>query len=141
MALLLIQGYVSKQMGRKVRDPQFLSEWIPKIVQDIGMSAVGPVVVENYDHWKGDGGFVPSATQFIEAPSLIPSHTTGVQILTQSAITCHTYPDNFFQVVIDSCLLIPNYHQVKNKIMASLGMRENFSLYNTLWGWPGGIDK
>ena len=137
MALLLIQGYVSEQMGRKVRDPQFLSEWIPKIVQDIGMSAVGPVVVENYDHWKGDGGFVPSATQFIEAPSLIPSHTTGVQILTQSAITCHTYPDNFFQVVIDSCLPIPDWMRIRNKIMASLVMKEDYSLYNTQWGWRG----
>ena len=136
MALLLIQGYVSEQMGRKVRDPQFLVDWIPQIVQDIGMSAVGPVVVENYDHWKGDGS-VPSATQFIEAPALIPSHTTGVQILTQSAITCHTYPDNFFQVVIDSCLPIENHQLVKNKIMASLVMREDYSLYNTQWGWRG----
>ena len=137
MALLLIQGYVSEQMGRKVRDPQFLSEWIPQIVQDIGMSAVGPVVVENYDHWKGDGGSVPSATQFIEAPSPIPSHTTGVQILTQSAITCHTYPDNFFQVVIDSCLPIPDWMRIRNKIMASLVMKEDYSLYNTQWGWRG----
>ena len=90
----------------------------------------------DYDHWKS-AGFVPSATQFIEAPALIPSHTTGVQILTQSAITCHTYPDNFFQVVIDSCLPIPDWMRIRNKIMASLVMKEDYSLYNTQWGWRG----
>jgi len=137
VALLLIQGYVGKHMGVKVRDPQFLVDWLPQIVTDIGMVSVGKPIVENYDHWKSDGGSAPSATQFIEAPAPIPSHTTGVQILTQSAITCHTYPDNFFQVVIDSCLPIPNHHKIKNKIMASLVMREDYSLYNTEWGWRG----
>ena len=134
MALLLIQGYVGKHMDAKVRDPQFLVDWLPQIVTDIGMVSVGKPIVEEYAHWEG---LAPSATQFIEAPAPIPSHTTGVQILTQSAITCHTYPDDFFQVVIDSCLPIPNRVRVKNKIMASLCMREDYSLYIAEWGWRG----
>ena len=137
MALLMIQGTVSHRMGEKTRSSGFLADWIPWIVADIGMTSVGDVIVEGYDHWKGDGGSAPSATQFIEAPAPIPTHTTGVQILTQSAITCHTYPDNFFQVVIDSCLPIPNWIKVKNKIMASLSMKVDYSLYNTEWGWRG----
>ena len=137
MALLMIQGYVLPHMGEKTRSSGFLADWIPWIVADIGMTSVGDVIVEGYDHWKGDGGSAPSATQFIEAPAPIPTHTTGVQLLTQSAITCHTYPDNFFQVVIDSCLPIPNWVKVKNKIMASLSMKVDYSLYNTEWGWRG----
>ena len=134
MALLMIQGYVLPHMGEKTRSSGFLVDWIPWIVSDIGMTSVGDVVVESYDHWSGSA---PSATQFIEAPAPIPSHTTGVQILTQSAITVHTYPDNFFQVVIDSCLPIPNWVKVKNKIMASLVMKEDLSHYIPEWGWKG----
>ena len=137
MALLMIQGTVSHRVGESVRSSEFLVEWIPWIVSDIGMTSVGDVVVENYDHWKDDGGSAPSATQFIEAPAPIPTHTTGVQILTQSAITVHTYPDNFFQVVIDSCLPIPNWMKVRNKIMASLSMKEDYSFYDARWGWRG----
>jgi len=133
VALLLIQGYVSKQMGVKVRDPQFLVDWLPQIVTDVGMVSVGKPIVEEYAHWEGSA---PSATQFIEAPAPVP-HTTGVQILTQSAITCHTYPDDFFQVVIDSCRNIENHQRVKNKIMASLCMREDLSRYIPEWGWRG----
>ena len=133
MALLMIQGTVSHRMGEKVRSSEFLVEWIPWIVSDIGMTSVGDVVVESYDHWSGSA---PSATQFIEAPAPVP-HTTGVQILTQSAITVHTYPDNFFQVVIDSCLPIPNWIKVKNKIEASLVMKEDYSFYDARWGWRG----
>jgi len=120
-------------MGESVRSLGFLVEWIPWIVTDIGMTSVGDVVVESYDHWSGSA---PSATQFIEAPAPVP-HTTRVQILTQSAITCHTYPDNFFQVVIDSCLPIPNWIKVKNKIEASLVLREDYSFYDARWGWRG----
>ena len=133
MALLMIQGYVLPHMGEKTRSSGFLADWIPWIVTDIGMTSVGDVVVESYDHWSGSA---PSATQFIEAPAPVP-HTTGMQILTQSAITCHTYPDNFFQVVIDSCLPIPNWIKVKNKIMASLVMKEDYSFYDARWGWRG----
>ena len=133
MALLLIQGYVGMGMGEKVRSPDFLAQWLPQLVRDIGMVSVGKPVVEEYKHWEGSA---PSATQFIEAPAPVP-HTTGVQILTQSAITCHTYPDDFFQVVIDSCLPIPNQVRVKNKIMASLCMREDLSRYIPEWGWRG----
>ena len=133
MALLMIQGTVSHRMGEKVRSSEFLVEWIPWIVSDIGMTSVGDVVGESYDHWSGSA---PSATQFIEAPAPVP-HTTGVQILTQSAITVHTYPDNFFQVVIDSCLPIPNWIKVKNKIEASLVMKEDYSFYDARWGWRG----
>ena len=133
MALLMIQGTVSHRMGEKVRSSEFLVEWIPWIVSDIGMTSVGDVVVESYDHWSGSA---PSATQFIEAPAPVP-HTTGVQILTQRAITVHTYPDNFFQVVIDSCLPIPNWIKVKNKIEASLVMKEDYSFYDARWGWRG----
>ena len=120
-------------MGEEVRSSEFLVDWIPWIVSDIGMTSVGDVVVESYDHWSGSA---PSATQFIEAPAPVP-HTTGVQILTQSAITCHTYPDNFFQILIDSCLPIPNWIKVKNKIMASLVMKEDYSFYDARWGWRG----
>ena len=134
MALLLIQGYVGKHMDAKVRDPQFLVDWLPQLVQDIGMVSVGKPVVEEYKHWEGSA---PSATQFIEAPAPIPSHTTGVQILTQSAITCHTYPDGYFQIILDSCLPIPNRVRVKNQIMASLCMREHMSRYIPEWGWRG----
>ena len=134
MALLLIQGYVSKQMGVKVRDPQFLVDWLPQIVADIGMVSVGKPIVEEYAHWEGSA---PSATQFIEAPAPIPSHTTGVQIVTASAVTVHTYPDSFFQVVIDSCLPIQNWMRIRNKIMASLVMREHTSRYISEWGWRG----
>ena len=133
MALLMIQGTVSHRMGEEVRSSEFLVDWIPWIVSDIGMTSVGDVVVESYDHWSGSA---PSATQFIEAPAPVP-HTTGVQILTQSAITCHTYPDNFFQILIDSCLPIPNWIKVKNKIMASLVMKEDYSFYDARWGWRG----
>ena len=95
MALLMIQGYVSALTGEKVRNPGFLVDLLPQIVHDIGMVSVGSPVVEEYKHWEGSA---PSVTQFIEAPAPIPTHTTGVQILTQSAITCHTYPDDFFPV-------------------------------------------
>ena len=134
MALLMIQGYVSARTGEKVRNPGFLVDWLPQIVQDIGMVSVGSPVVEEYKHWEGSA---PSVTQFIEAPAPIPTHTTGVQILTQSAITCHTYPDDFFQVLVDSCLPIPNWVRGKNKIMASLVMKEDYSFYDARWGWRG----
>ena len=133
MALLMIQGTVSHRMGEEVRSSEFLVDWIPWIVSGIGMTSVGDVVVESYDHWSGSA---PAATQFIEAPAPVP-HTTGVQILTQSAITCHTYPDDFFQVLVDSCLPIPNWVRVKNKIMASLVMKEDYSFYDARWGWRG----
>ena len=134
MALLMIQGYVSARTGEKVRNPGFLVDWLPQIVQDIGMVSVGSPVVEEYKHWEGSA---PSVTQFIEAPAPIPTHTTGVQILTQSAITCHTYPDDFFQVLVDSCLPIPNWVRVKNKIMASLVMKEDYSFYDARSGGRG----
>ena len=134
MALLMIQGYVSARTGEKVRNPGFLVDWLPQIVQDIGMVSVGSPVVEEYKHWEGSA---PSVTQFIEAPAPIPTHTTGVQILTPRAITCHTYPDDFIQVLVDSCLPIPNWVRVKNKIMASLVMKEDYSFYDARWGWRG----
>ena len=134
MALLLIQGYVGKHMDAKVRDPQFLVDWLPQIVADIGMVSVGKPIVEEYAHWEGSA---PSAVQFIEAPAPIPSHTTGVQILTQSAITCHTYPDGYFQIILDSCLPIPNWMRARNKIMASLVLTEHMSRYIPEWGWRG----
>ena len=130
----MIQGYVSARTGEKVRNPGFLVDWLPQIVQDIGMVSVGSPVVEEYKHWEGSA---PSVTQFIEAPAPIPTPPTGVQILTQSAITCHTYPDDFFQVLVDSCLPIPNWVRVKNKIMASLVMKEDYSFYDARWGWRG----
>ncbi len=134
MALLMIQGTVSMRMGVKVRDPGFLVDWLPQIVRDIGMVSVGNPVVEEYKHWEGSA---PSVTQFIEAPAPIPSHTTGVQIVTASAVTVHTYPDSFFQILIDSCLPIPNWVRVKNKIEASLVLREDYSHYIPEWGWRG----
>ena len=48
MALLMIQGYVSTRTGEKVRNPGFLEDWLPQIVQDIGMVSVGIPVVEEY---------------------------------------------------------------------------------------------
>ena len=134
MALLLIQGYVGKTVDARVRDPQFLVDWLPQIVQDIGMQAVGTPIVEEYKHWEGSA---PSAVQFIEAPAPIPNHTTGVQVLTQSAITVHCYPDGFFQVSLDSCLPIPNWMRIRNKIMAALVMKEDYSFYDARWGWRG----
>lgn len=134
MALLMIQGTVSMRMGVKVRDPGFLVDWLPQIVRDIGMVSVGNPVVEEYKHWEGSA---PSVTQFIEAPAPIPSHTTGVQIVTASAVTIHTYPDGFFQCLIDSCLPIPNWVRVKNKIEAALVLREDYSFYDARWGWRG----
>ena len=134
MALLMIQGYVSPIIGRKVRDSQFLVDWLPQIVRDIGMQAVGDPVVEQYSHWSGNS---PSVTQFIEAPSSIPTHTTGVQIVTTSAVTIHTYPDDFVQILIDSCLEIPAHYRVRNKIMASLNMTPDYTYYDVRWGWKG----
>ena len=134
MALLMIQGYVSTRTGLKVRDPGFLVDWLPQIVRDIGMVSVGNPVVEEYKHWEGSA---PSVTQFIEAPAPIPSHTTGVQIVTASAVTIHTYPDGFFQCLIDSCLPIPNWVRVKNKIEAALVLREDYSFYDARCGWRG----
>jgi len=134
VALLMIQGTVSMRMGVKVRDPGFLVDWLPQIVRDIGMVSVGNPVVEEYKHWEGSA---PSVTQFIEAPAPIPSHTTGVQIVTASAVTIHTYPDGFFQCLIDSCLPIPNWVRVKNKIEAALVLREDYSFYDARWGWRG----
>jgi len=130
----MIQGTVSMRMGVKVRDPGFLVDWLPQIVRDIGMVSVGNPVVEEYKHWEGSA---PSVTQFIEAPAPIPSHTTGVQIVTASAVTIHTYPDGFFQCLIDSCLPIPNWVRVKNKIEAALVLREDYSFYDARWGWRG----
>ena len=134
MALLLIQGYVGKTVDARVRDPQFLVDWLPQIVQDIGMQAGGKPIVEEYGHWEGSA---PSAVQFIEAPAPIPNHTTGVQVLTQSAITVHCYPDGFFQVSLDSCLPIPNWMRIRNKIMASLVLTEHMIRYLPEWGWRG----
>ena len=134
MALLMIQGKVGKTVSARVRDPQFLVDWLPKIVQDIGMVSVGEPIVEEYAHWDGDA---PSAVQFIEAPAPIPSHTTGVQVLTQSAITAHCYPDGFFQILLDSCLPIPNWMRIRNKITASLVLTEHMSRYLPEWGWRG----
>ena len=134
MALLMIQGYVSPIIGRKVRDPQFLVDWLPQVVRDIGMQAVGNPVIEKYSHWDGSA---PSITQFIEAPSSIPPHTTGVQIVTASAVTVHTYPDDFVQILIDSCLEIPAHYRVRNKIMASLNMTPDYTYYDVRWGWKG----
>ena len=121
-------------MGEEARSSEFLVEWLPQIVREIGMVSIGDPVVEEYNHWEGSA---PSVTQFIEAPAPIPSHTTGVQIVNASAVTVHTYPDNFFQILIDSCLPIPNWVRVKNKIMAALVMREDYSFYDTKWGWRG----
>ena len=134
MALLMIQGKVGKTVDARVRDPQFLVDWLPQIVQDIGMQAVGTPIVEEYKHWEGSA---PSAVQFIEAPAPIPNHTTGVQILTQSAITVHCYPDGFFQILLDSCLPIPNWMRIRNKIMASLVLTAHMTRYLPEWGWRG----
>jgi hypothetical protein len=134
VALLLIQGYVGIGMSEKVRSSDFLVDWLPQIVTDIGMVPVGKPIVEEYAHWEGSA---PSAVQFIEAPVPIPTHTTGVQIVTASAVTVHTYPNSFFQILIDSCRPIPNRVRVKNKIMASLCMREDLSRYIPEWGWRG----
>jgi len=134
VALLMIQGYVFSEMGMKVRNPQFLVDWLPQVVRDIGMQAVGKPVVEEYRHWTGSS---PSVTQFIEAPSAIPYHITGVQIVTSSAVTIHTYPDNFVQILIDSCLDIPAHDRIRNKIMASLNMAPDYSYYDERWGWKG----
>jgi len=60
VALLLIQGSVGKTVDARVRDPQFLVDWLPQIVQDIGMVSVGKPIVEEYAHWDGSA---PSAVQ------------------------------------------------------------------------------
>ena len=135
MAILMLQGIVSKKMHSTVCDPGFLKEWLPQIVTDIGMQSVGKPIVEQYKHWEGS---TPSAVQFIEAPSThIPSHTTGVQILTESSITVHCYPDAFFQILLDSCRPIERWHLVRNKIMASLNMTLDYCYYDDRWGWKG----
>ena len=46
MAILMLQGMVSKGMHSTVCDPGFLKKWLPQIVTDIGMQSVGKPIVE-----------------------------------------------------------------------------------------------
>ena len=135
MALLMIQGWASATMGRKIRSQEYLHQFLPWLVEQIGMRAIGSTVIEEYAHWEGDA---PSAVQFVESPApLPPPHTTAVQIVNASAITVHTYPENFVQVCLDSCLPIPSHDRTRNKIMACLEMALDYTFYDARWGWKG----
>jgi S-adenosylmethionine/arginine decarboxylase-like enzyme len=139
MALLMIQGWASAKMGRKIRGQEYLHRFLPWLVEQIGMKAIGSTIIEEYAHWDGDA---PSAVQFVESPALIPPHTTAVQIVNASAVTVHTYPalengSAFVQICLDSCLPIPSPDRTRNKILACLEMALDYTFYDDKWGWRG----
>ncbi len=121
MAMLRIAGTVGGDSRILLRNIPFLEKWLPKLVEDIGMKCVGPVVVQDYGHWEG--GDAPSAVQFIE----------------ESAVVVHCYPEtDFIQIVLDSCKDIPDPEGVKQRIIQQLDLDVDRYDYDPLWGWKAG---
>lgn len=126
MSKLLIAGIVRKN-HHLLHDAQ---AWVPALVESIGMHAVGPLIVQPYDHWEGGA---PSAVQFIEEPGV-----SAYQPLTESSIVIHTYPeDKFLQVDIDSCVLIQDPEGVAAEVKDLFDLQCRFYQHIIEWDWKG----
>lgn len=91
-----------------LRDQEWLAGYLGALCEAIGMTPVGAPIIEGFPHWTGGA---PSGVQFIDEgvdTQAEQGGNTGVQVLAESAITIHTYPeDGWIELVIDSCNKIP----------------------------------
>jgi hypothetical protein len=68
------------------------------------MTPVGEPIIEQFNHWPGGA---PSGVLFLD------DGVTVTQTLKDSAIICHTYPeDDWVEVLLDSCRDIPDHEEV-----------------------------
>ena len=150
MALLGIYGQATINQGL-LHDSGWMRAYLGDLCLQIGMTPVGAPVIEEFPHWPGGA---PSGVQFIDdgkndtiTPNDYPPQSlgemdqggnTGVQVLKESAITMHTYPEHdALELVIDSCNPIPDAPAVGKGLYELFGLRvpRGGLVYERDWSW------
>lgn len=129
MALLGIYGQATINQGL-LHDSEWMRAYLGELPALIGMTPVGEPVIEEFPHWPGGA---PSGVQFIDGGN------TGVQVLKESAITIHTYPEHYaLELVIDSCNPIPNADTVGKGLRDLFGLQVPYGGLINCPGWSWG---
>tara|TARA_Y100000034_G_scaffold4932_2_gene5722 strand:+ start:1270 stop:1644 length:375 start_codon:yes stop_codon:yes gene_type:complete len=103
MAILYMAGRVTRHPVI-LRDADELGAWLKELAAEIDMHEVS-LHLEPYAHWPNGA---PSAVLFIE----------------ESSITAHTYPEeDFIELILHSCKVIPGVQRVAMTIQEKLGLR------------------